>query len=204
MQTLKSYKTNICKVANRSALAEYVPTQHRSYHLGFARLYKLVNDARNDALHQGAFARHLTNNATQLALVLEDALMNNSTSAADYMVREPVTASFWQPLSFIRQQMLANSFTYLPVFSTKGPPCWKLVSDYHIAVYLRTHNRKDRLAKTLEDAANEHLTLESAKTCNPDMPINKVLEISEGKPVLVVDQQNPDRLLGIITPFDLL
>ena len=43
----------------------------------FSRLYDLVQDARNDALHQGAFARHLTIHAIGLALILEDALRSS-------------------------------------------------------------------------------------------------------------------------------
>jgi CBS domain-containing protein len=204
IQTLHKYETAIRNVALESPLAEYVPTHHRSYHLAFSELYELVRDARNDALHQGAFARHLTNNATQLALIIEDALMSNLNTAADYMVREPVCASFWQPLSFIRQKMLVNSFTYLPVLSSGGSSDWSFISDYHIAEYLRKGNRKERLAKTLKNAVDDQLCLEQACTCYPDTPISEVLKKSKGKPVLVIDKVQPDRLLGIVTPFDLL
>jgi hypothetical protein len=34
----------------------------------FGRLYDLVHHGRNEALHQGAFARHVTNRAIDLAL----------------------------------------------------------------------------------------------------------------------------------------
>jgi hypothetical protein len=204
IQTLNEYETAIQKVALESPLAEYVPTHHNSYHLVFSKLFELVRNARNDALHQGAFARHLTNNATQLALIIEDALMSNSNMAADYMVREPICASFWQPLSFIRQKMLVNSFTYMPVLSSGGSSDWLFISDYHIAEYLRKGKRKERLAETLKNAVDDQLFLEQACMCYPDTPISKVLEISKGKPVLVIDKVQPDRLLGIITPFDLL
>jgi len=204
VRNLGKYKTPISKVASESPLAEYVPTRHESWHLRFSDLYELVREARNDALHQGAFARHLTNNAIQLALVLEDALMNDSTSTADYMVREPVCASIWQPLSFIRQQMLVNSFTYLPVLPTEGSTNWLFVADFHIAEYLRKGDRKDRLAKTLKEAVDDQLSLEQASTCYPSTPISDVLEISKGKPVIVVEEEHPKRLLGIVTPFDLL
>jgi hypothetical protein len=115
IQTLKKYEGDIQKMALISPLAKDIPERHKSWHLPFSKLYELVRKARNDALHQGAFARHLTNSAIQLTLVLEDALMSDRNMAGDYMVREPVCASSWQPLSFIRQQMLAHSFTYLPV-----------------------------------------------------------------------------------------
>src|SRR2546425_10321270 len=205
IQTLNKYAGEIQKMALISPLANDIPERYKSWHLPFSKLYELVREARNDALHQGAFARHLTNSAIQLALVLEDALMSDQNMAGDYMVREPVCASFWQPLSFIRQQMLANSFTYLPVLPAGEPsPHWSLISDYRLAQYLREGDRKDRLAKTLKNAVSDVLVLEQVSTCYSDTPIREVLEISEGKPVLIVERDQPERLLGILTPFDLL
>ncbi|MCL0078910.1 hypothetical protein M1O54_03390 [Dehalococcoidia bacterium] len=199
--TLGSYANEIRGAALNSPLADHIPTHCQSWHVPFSQLYELVREARNDALHQGAFARHLTDNAIQLALVLEDALMSNQNTAGDYMVREPVCASLWQPLSFIRQEMLVNSFTYLPVWSSRH---WLLISDYHVAQYLRKGDRKARLAKTLEDAVDEGLILEQVSTCVADSPINEVLEKSKGKPVLVIEREQVERLVGIVTPFDLL
>src|SRR5262249_32601868 len=81
----------------------------------FSLLFDLVRDARNDALHQGAFARHLTVHAIELALRLEDALRKRLPAIVEnYMVRNPVCAELWQPISLIRQQMLANSFSFMP------------------------------------------------------------------------------------------
>ncbi len=199
--TLGRYENYITRVAAASALANYIPESRPSWHMPFSRLYDLVREARNDALHQGACARHLTKNAIQLALILEDALMFNHNTAGDYMVRDPVCAAFWQPLSFIRQEMLANSFTYLPVW---GSDHWLLISDYCLAQYLRSGDRKSRLAETLHEARNSGLVLERASTCVIDTPISEVLEKSKGMPVLVVDNERVDRLLGIVTPFDLL
>jgi hypothetical protein len=201
IEALNKYKNDIERLALASPLAKEIPTQYRSWHRPFSELYELVRESRNDALHQGAFARHLTNDAVQLALVLEDALMNNWNLASDFMVREPVCAGLWQPLSFIRQQMLANSFTYLPVWNS---PHWLLISDYHIAQYLRRGKRKELLAITLKDAITEGLDLERASTCFAWANVNEVLEKSNGKPVLVVEKEQSDRLLGILTPFDLL
>jgi len=58
---------------------------------------------------------HLTTNAVELSIVLEEAIMNGYDRVGDFMVRNTVCAYLWQPLSFIRQTMLANSFSYLPV-----------------------------------------------------------------------------------------
>jgi len=68
---------------------EEIPGQRPDLHVPFSLLYKLVREARNDALHQGAFARRLTGHAIELSLVLEDALRRSLESpvVGDYMVR---------------------------------------------------------------------------------------------------------------------
>ena len=76
----------------------------RDWHVPFPDLYEVVRDARNDALHHGASARHLTAHATQLVLVLEDALnAETNNNVGDYLVRDTVSAKPWQPVSFVRQ-----------------------------------------------------------------------------------------------------
>ena len=203
---LSRYKPNIQSIANGSPLAE-VPPEHRDWHVPFSELYDVVRIARNDALHQGAFARNLTSHAVQLSLTLEDALMSSATNVGDYMVREPVCAAPWQPISFVRQQMLANSFSYLPVLcATDGKPEWFLISDSSVARYLRVPLQRDkRLFKTLEEAvdANE-LQLEEATTCYSDAPIEDALPLFGGRPLLVCHREDPGWLLGILTAFDLL
>jgi hypothetical protein len=71
---LGKYKGNLQKIASISAMAEEVPPCFPGVLTPFPRLFDLVKDARYDALHQGAFARHLTGHAVELALILEDAL----------------------------------------------------------------------------------------------------------------------------------
>lgn len=108
----------------------------------FPLLFDLVREARNDALHQGAFARHLTIHAIELALRLEDALRQQLPAIVEnYMVRNPTCAELWQPVSLIRQQMLANAFSFMPVETGRGQ--WSLLSDADLAKYL-TENRSER------------------------------------------------------------
>src|SRR4029077_17728684 len=53
------YRVAITNIADKSGLS--IPSaEHRAYLTPFAELYEMVRQARNDALHQGAFARHLT------------------------------------------------------------------------------------------------------------------------------------------------
>ena len=142
--TLGSYGPHIIAKAKNSPLAEDIPLTHRDWHVPFPALYEVVKDARNNALHQGASARHLTTHATQLVLVLEDALNQNATNVGDYMVRDPLCALPWQPISLIRQQMLANNFTYLPIWDDGvHKPRWRLISDHAVAKYLRSATSKN-------------------------------------------------------------
>jgi len=212
---LWAYKEKIEVEASNSALAVEIPeTEHREWHTPFSELYDLVRVARNDALHQGAFARNLTMHATQLALVLEDALTEKATTIGDFMVRGPVCALPWQPISFVRQQMLANSFSYLPMqWETQQGTGWKLVSDFHVARYLRipdnpgSNERKRRLARTVQDAANAGtLVLEEAASCSSQKTLEQALPLfsGDGRPLLVHHPNDPGRLMGIVTAYDLL
>ena len=127
---LKEYEAILCEEANKSPLAYEIPSARRQYHTPFSDLLELVRDARNSALHEGSFARHLTIHVVELSLIIEDALMYNSVAVSDFMVRDPVCAYPWQPLSFIRQKMLLNSFSFLPVcVDYKDEKDWWVVSD---------------------------------------------------------------------------
>jgi hypothetical protein len=211
--TLGSYSKWIMPMAERSPLAVEIPLRHRDWHVPFPTLYEVVRDARNEALHQGASARHLTTHATQLVLVLEDALNEHATNIGDYMVRDPLCAYPWQPISLVRQQMLANNFTYLPFWDERGyEPKWRLISDYAVAKYLRSSpskngkdGRKERLANTVEGAlTSPDFDLADTRCCHSETTADEALESLAGPPVLIVDRDFPQRLVGILTPFDLL
>jgi len=201
---LGSFTDVLVDVAHRSPLAREIPALWPSYHLRFNVLFKLVREGRNTAVHEGALARHLTNHALDLALILEDALMEGAHTVAEYMVRGPVTAQPWHPLSFVRQTMLANSFSYLPVF-VEGK--WHMVADMAMARFLLSAVNKDdrteRLGMSLEDATKDKLQLELANTVSPAHSIDGLLPQLTGSPFLVVSDHNLE-LLGILSSFDLL
>ncbi|MFN5396047.1 MAG: hypothetical protein ACK5C4_00275, partial [Pseudanabaena sp.] len=127
------YKKEIEEIAQNSPLAEEIPAKNPAqlYHTNFGVLYNSVKDGRNDAMHQGAYARHLTDHSVQVALIIEDALMTGKDKVSDYMVRNVLQASLWQPLSFVRQQMLSNSFSYIPFLNENNE--WSFLSDRDIA-----------------------------------------------------------------------
>jgi CBS domain-containing protein len=172
----------------------------------FERLYDLVKDARNDALHQGAFARHLTRHAIELAIVLEDALSGSMQPVvADFMVRNPVYAEAWQPVSFVRQQMLANSYSYLPVSDDSGN--WQIVSDTAIAGFLgpktSATERRKRVALALRETSDS-LMLTPAEFVSEEASLDEALRLLKAAPVLLVREQGRRSLVGILTAFDLL
>lgn len=213
VENLYVYRHAVEKLANLSALATDVPNQWRNVHTPFRLLYAMVKDARNDAMHQGASARHLTTHAIELSLVLEDALRMSENvkkesdyQLSDYMVRDPVCAHLWQPVSLVRQQMLTNSFSYLPVQIKEDK--WRLVSDLEVAKYLQGQSgneRKKRLARPLGEAVKaEEIALLPAKPLNDKTLIDHALKDFDGKPILVFRGASEAELVGILTAFDLL
>jgi hypothetical protein len=197
----------ISALAKRSPMAEDVPRKLPDYHQHFDVKYRIVQDARNAALHEGALARHLTINAVEISLVLEEAIMRDCRQVSDFMVRNPVCASMWQPLSFIRQTMLVNSFSYLPVAVEKnGVTEWQLISDYRLAQCLRKNGpaATEGLIRRLKDVVeSELIELHTAIICHPQDGVDSILQKSNELPALVLSSDKKE-LFGILTPFDLL
>ncbi|HWW02607.1 MAG TPA: hypothetical protein VNZ64_23110 [Candidatus Acidoferrum sp.] len=208
MLCLAEYEGYIKGVAGCSLLAKRVPKAAK-LHIPFFELYRSVREARNTAMHEGAYARHLATHAVKLALVLENALMNGLDLVRDLMVPNPVCAEMWQPLSFIRQTMLENSFSHLPVRTSGDGLCtWKLVSDESLARYLRAagtaEGMKQRLVQPLAEAVQmDGIRFCEAKQCDQEETVSSVIAEWNGLPILVVRKDSTD-LMGILTAFDLL
>ena len=204
---LAAYKPALAELVKDSPLVAAIEESDDSYHTPFGTLFELVREGRNVAVHEGALARHLTTHAIELSLMLEDALMADCRKAADYMIRSPIVAHPWQPLSFIRQSMLVNSFSYLPV-QVNQANAWWLVSDRELARYLRQaasqSELKQRLRTTLRDAVSTGgLSLTRAKILPPDALIPQILDGDSDAPALVTDPGS-GALLGLLAAFDLL
>ena len=130
--------------------------------------------------------------------------MENGNMVSDYMVRGVACALLWQPVSFARQQMLANSFSYLPLLTQRdGQSTWHLLPDSSIAKYLQ-RDRNKHLAKSIEEAIKDGLQVEPAQCCFVDATVAHTPAVFNGKPLLIVDKKEPDLLIGIVTAFDLL
>ncbi len=126
------------------------------------------------------------------------------TTVADFMVKDVIQAELWQPLAFLRQQMLKNSFSYLPLWNLNQG--WRPVSDHSLAVALRRKGkREDLLGMTLEKAiADCIINPPEARLVKPDEEIQDVLNLLNDRPILIQHPNKQDEIMGIVTAFDLL
>ncbi len=172
VRSLGKYEDKLSNLAHASPLSADIPSEWPGCHTTFRALYNELKQARNDAVHQGAHARTLTDHAVELTIILEDALMSDATQILQFMVRDVVEAKLWHPVSYVRQQMLMHSFSYIPV---RRETTWWLIPEYSMAQYLRgapsNNVRKKRLATCLRDAveANELLLLQADTVAPEDL-----------------------------------
>jgi hypothetical protein len=205
---LGRYKTVLSNLAAASPLAIELPANCPECHNKFGALYDELRQARNDAVHQGAYARSLTDHAVELAIMLEDALMIDASVVSQFMVRNVVEANAWHPISYVRQQMLTHAFSYLPIWNTDA---WKLIPDYFIARLLRTEQTKLNgarsrcLAVSVSEAVRAgNLELIPAQSVIPETPIVEMLPLIGERPLLVIDRDHPNVLVGLLTSSDIL
>jgi hypothetical protein len=169
-------------------------------------LLNRLGDARNDAAHGGAYARHLGMGCIEASLIAEEALAKNMSTVSDFMVNTVAIAELWQPLAYARQVMLKNSFTWLPIETTDG---WRLISAMEILrSYGSTSDKKSVLKATIEELIEEEkVALEIPTTTSSNEPVelarSKLAE--QSGPLLVIDSVGgKNRLVGILMAFDLL
>ena len=214
---LGKYKCCISKLVEQNCPSFLKPSN--DYHIKFDRLYEMVRNGRNDALHQGAVARIMTSHSVQLSMLIEDTLMAVAMpeKISEYMVKNPVCAHEWQPISFIRQIMLENSFSHIPFYREEQKE-WHVISDLDVAKIHQKEklDEKDRakwLMGTLKCwIKSQKITPREAKVVSPDKPVCEVLKCVDDKewPVLVKRCNCKEKrcdcreLLGIVTPYDLM
>jgi hypothetical protein len=207
--TLGAYKFCLSELAKESDLLASSADPSGDGPPHFDSLFAVILEARNDALHQGSVARHLTSRAIELALILEDALASKTTRVEYLMVKDPVVANRWQTLGAIRQVMLANAFSYLPI-SLDGKT-WHLVSDHSIAKHLLSGGaeyRKAELARPIMEVlkSNRRILTKAQTIPKETNACDAVSKIKNGIPVLVMDSvgAGKPRLVGLVSPADLL
>lgn len=188
----------------------------------FDALFRRVLDARNDAMHSGAYARNAAQAAVQLSLILEEGLMNKfDLTVADFMVTTPVYVEDWHTLGYARQLMLVNSFSYLPIFHGNK---WHLISDMAMAQFFQrlknSDEKKEFEAKPIKvalSAADASPTpdrlLALISVDNPRVRSTPLRDLLRDNAYphpglwLVVNEKEGDglkQLVGVLSPFELM
>jgi predicted transcriptional regulator len=202
---IKGYKLAISHLASLSPLAAHLPSDWPGCHTGFGPLYDEMSQARNEAVHQGAYARTLTDHAVELSIILEDALMADASCVSQFMVRNVIEVSPWHPVSYVRQQMLTHAFSYIPILYDDS---WKLIPEYSLAKHLRNswgNVRRKRFATSVSEAVEAgDIELLKAEIVGPGEPIAAILQLIGERPLLVIDSKHSDKLVGLLTASDVL
>lgn len=196
---LNDYKGDICKLGRRA------PAIHSER---VEVLFDTVRKARNDSVHSGDYIRHHSIRLVELLLMLEEGLAMSGKTAGDLMVQNPTVAELWHNVAAARRAMLTNSFSFLPILGPDG--VWKLLSDTDVVRYLRrattAKERNERLGKQLQKAVEgSEITLTDCSRLSPGKSVDEIAKTMSHLPVLIVEKDgNKERLLGILTAFDLL
>jgi CBS domain-containing protein len=201
--SLNDYLPVLKNLIDDSVLAKELPKEFPSFHNSFLFLYETVRRFRNQVAHQGVYARNKTRYAIELGLIFEQVLNNMDQNITNYMVRNPTTASLWEPLSHVRKVMLINSFSYIPIFYDQN---WVLISDYHLHSFLKDYGEKQEagLRLNVKYAFQNGLEPEKpAQIVNENYEVRD-LELTSTKPVLVLSNTFEKQLVGLVTSFDLL
>ncbi len=134
--------------------------------------------------------------------------MKKLQSIEDIMVRNPVVVESWQMVAQARREMLANSFSCLPIYHRQK---WQIITDFEVMRFLHcdreSGNELDRrLEKNIGEAIDgNHLKTISAMSFSPSESVFNLLGKIENGPVLVIKEiESKPHLVGIVTPFDLL
>ena len=213
---LGKYFPAIATLAEDSDVLCRAAIDHPKLFARFPALYKTVQNARNDAMHSGVYARHATDAAVALCIALEEALMTpqqiKRETVGDFMVRSPITVEPWQPVAYARQLMLTHSFSFLPVkLDIEGEPKWLLLPEVSVAKFL--HGKEDRkklLAQPigaiggLKDASPE-LELIPAQIVSEYHEVGKLLAAADGSTqTLWLVEDGHGGLAGVLSPFELM
>lgn len=201
---LRKYESALCRLVIEARAAREDE---------FKRLFQVIREARNMAVHEGAWARHLNGRLAELLSILEESIMNTleiekgTLLVSDLMVRTPVSAESWQPVYFARRAMLANSFSNLPLLHNGE---WRFLSDVAVMRYLGSavdnKHRRTLLGCSIGEAhASGTIALQGATCVDASTRVAEARQRINHLPLLITEKfGDQDRLVGIITAFDLL
>ncbi len=205
---LGRYARPLRDLATKSATLNELAVEFPSRFSSFDGLFAQVRNARNDAMHSGVYARHVTAAAIEVCIGLEEALMAQvdepRTTVADFMVKSAVVVESWQPVAHARQLMLTHSFSFLPVYLDR----WRLISETAIARYLRAPGDwKSLMSTPVGRAADAGLALLEARVVSPTDSAIELLnhvDLNRAPARLWLVEDAPGRLCGVLSSFELV
>ena len=189
--------------AYKASILQFISERKQHDPAVVERLFDVVKNSRNMAVHHGAWARHLNSRLIDLFLILEETIIATVTQVEDLMVRTPLIAHDWHRIADVRKMMLANSFSSLPILA-RGQ--WRLITDRRVVEMMAgarsTAKRNKMLAMKVDEATSQRLlSLEAPHCCAKSELVADIIAKMNDLPLLVVDDGN---LVGILTAFDLL
>lgn len=166
--------------------------------------YERVRRARNIAVHEGAMSRAVAAHAIDLTIGLEIALMiaADTHAAHAWMVPHPTVAHPWMTVAQVRSALLAGGFSALPIWWKDD---WHLVRDIDVVAYLKCAGADGKAL--LQEVVGTKLHLYAEPLLIPPEKDVETLDAADwrfGEPALVVCNKDKGRLLGVLTPHDLL
>lgn len=209
---LGTYKDKLRILSQESKYFDQLPSSFPELLKDFDALFEVVKKARNDAMHTGAYARHVTAAAIELCIGLEHAIMvkasgTEAMKVKDLMVKSPVIVEDWQPVAYARQLMLTHSFSYLPVQIDKK---WKLITEMGLARYVSSQPEKwkERIATAIKSACKcpDGLQLMNAAFVKSDADV-KILLKQRPKNLhqtLWLVKDGHGGICGVLSPFELM
>jgi CBS domain-containing protein len=163
----------------------------------FKSLFKYVREARNKAIHEGAFARNLSRKTAELSMIFEGRIFMGLIYVRDVMIENPVTISQWDRISDIRRKLVGSAFSWLPILVNTE---WMLLSEYGLLQFIQTTGVKDDVQiRDCMDKVTGFLV--QAKSCRLSDTIQDIAKKIVDAPMLVIEN---GELRGIITASDLL
>lgn len=167
----------------------------------FNNHFEKLRHARNDQAHRGVCARNAAQHAVKISIILEESIMSalDKPKLGHIMIDNVICVEEYTKLAKIRELMLRYSFSYIP-YCSEGK--YYLLSDFYIAELWNSYSINERYTKSIQEIIKEkNKSLEEMKYFEFNTELNG-FEIPD-KPILIY-QNSPDNIVGILTPFDFL
>lgn len=191
LRSLRRYKT---------ILRDIFPNKLRNE---YSELFELVVSARNEAAHRGIFARNLSSKSIRLSIIIEAGLQVMTTKVKHLMSQNVIFAEKFYSLAKVREIMLENSFSYIPILIEDK---YYLIPDFIVARIWHDAKSDDKLRyntriEKILDKGDLLEPLEILSNADKSSLLSPMLK----EPALVFNGKHADRaVVGILSPFDLL